>query len=135
MKRNQALGSKQHNQGFPARAQITLPTVKAAQEALDAHELNCPGSHFECYGKPRKERARVAWIEEKHHRQAVLAMAQEAERSGWKDADGNNIDPLPWRPELKPGTRDKAAEMRDYRARKAAGTLKKNGRPKAKKAE
>ena len=131
MKRNHALGSKQHNQGFPARAVITLPTVEAAQKALEAHELNCPGTHLQCYGKPRLERARVAWIETKHHLQAVLAMAREAEHSGWKDANGERINPLPWRPELKPGARDKAAEMRDYRARKAAGTVNKNGRSKA----
>lgn len=115
--------------GAPAVARISLPTLADATAALAAHLSACPGSYLECHGKPDLERARLAWIEKKHHLQAMLTMAQEAERSGWRDSSGSPIVPIAWKPEPKNGPRDKAAEMRAYRARKSAGKAKANGRP------
>jgi hypothetical protein len=71
-----------------------MPTVAEAQADLAAHESTCPGSHFECFGNPDLERARLRWIYTKDHLKALLRMAREAEKTGWKDADGNPATPI-----------------------------------------
>jgi len=128
-------GSRAHMiHGQPARAEVKLPPVAAAEKALADHEATCPGSHLECYGKPAREKARLRWIAQKDHLKAMLAMAREAERSGWKDAKGRKVkNPITWSKEAPaPKTAsDKAREMREYRARKAEGKAKPNGRPRA----
>lgn len=128
-------GSRAHMQhGQPARAEVKLPPVAAAEQALAEHEATCPGSNLECYGKPAMEKSRAKWLKDKAALQSALIQAINTERSGWKDAKGRNVErPITWSKESAPPktASDKAREMREYRARKAEGQAKPNGRPRA----
>lgn len=123
--------------GYPTPVQIILPSVPDATASLLAHIETCPGSHLECYGKPKLERLRLAWIERKHHLETLLNMALEAERLGWRDAQGNPTTPLLWKPESTQAAdraaerATRAAEGKAYRERKEAGTVKRIGAPRS----
>lgn len=83
-------GSEEHNSGRPARIHVVLPSVEEARLSL-AHVIDaCPGSHHECYGNRKLEKARRLWIEQKHHFQSLLTMALEAEKQGWKNVEETN---------------------------------------------
>ena len=130
-----SLGSRAHMiHGQPARAEVKLPPVAAAEKALADHEATCPGTNLECYGKPAMEKARAKWLKDKAALQSALTQAINTERSGWKDTEGKPVkNPITWAKEAPaPKTAsDKAREMREYRARKAEGQAKPNGRPRA----
>lgn len=96
---------------IPLKSQPSAPVIEA-QSALDAHEATCPGSHLECYGNPKMEKARRLWIERKDHFKALLRMAQEAEKQGWRDAQGNRVD-LEWTPRHTPKSKAHARAERE----------------------
>lgn len=118
-------GSVEHNQGKPARVHVELPAVEEARKALASHEAQCPGSHFDCFGKPELERSRLKWIEQKHHLKAMLDMAVEASKAGWRDKDGNPTR-LEWTPTHTPKPKAKAKADR-------AEAENKGGRPRSEK--
>lgn len=68
------------------------PDVKAARLALAEHEGQCPGDHLACYGNPKLEKARAAWILKKERLQTALDLAKEKQHSGWRDASGNKVE-------------------------------------------
>lgn len=118
------LGTMQHNQGFIARAEIALPSLEDARKALEAHLKTCPGSYLECYGNRTLEHERSTYLGKKHHLEAILKMCEESERGGWRDTDGNRINPIPWTAERRcnlGAPTAKALECRRYRERKASG--------------
>ena len=75
----------------PVRIATTHGPVAEAQAALDAWEATCPGSPLEVFGNLKRERLRIAWLYKKDQLQGLLRMAQEAEKTGWKDAQGNRV--------------------------------------------
>jgi|GEM_PF-7118935 len=135
-------GSKQHNAGSPARVTIPVSPVDEARHALDQHELSRP-DYLKATRPNAPDAERLAWERwrDAHTKlRTALDIARTAERVGWRDKDGNPVTPDPWK--ATPTTRaaenraahppkDKAAESRAYRARKAEGTVKATGKPRS----
>ena len=113
---------------------MTLSTLRAA---LSAHEAKRPdhlaATHPNAPAYLRREWE--AWCETKRHLQTQIGMAEAQERNVWTDTQtGAKTTPEPWRgglQDMNKMSQSKAEQMRDYRARKAAGETMAPGRPRA----
>lgn len=112
---------------------IPVRTLAEAQAAFDAHTLTRP-DHLKALHPSAPKALRDAftdWAADHRTLKAELDKAKTAAASGWRDAEGNPTTPQPWKADPT-AARDRAAEARAaHRARKAAGTVKANGRPRS----
>jgi hypothetical protein len=115
--------------------ELRATATSAELRALLARHMESRPDHLVCLhpnATPAMRKTFTDWADKKAHLEIQLTMALAAEENAWKDATGNTVTPAPWQADptaYVTEQRRKAAEMKAYHERRAAGTTKANGRP------